>query len=347
MTRQPLVPTDIANRLVGSALSESSNHEAAYILGIKSRTADRIVKKYYETGSVVQHSGSRRKPIVTAWMRRYMIDLAKKNRRMKFKDIGKQLNPKISASLGWRILKAAGFARKKARKVIYLTEEQKKKRIEWARKFEDWGSEDWAWVIWSDKVYVVLGDRKHTVFVMRNPQEEFPKDCVIPKFKQSNLRIMAWSCIMKGKKGPLVVLDYPGGRGGGMTAVRYQEQVLEKVVHHFHQEANEERGWVSFEQDGAPLHTVKSTIKWLERNLVETMPQPAGSPDIVPIEALWHTLKKIIRAHSHIPTTLNKLKITVSKAWNKIPLEEIDKHLATMNERVQAVMAADWGHTKY
>ena len=145
-----------------------------------------------------------------------------------------------------------------------MTEEQKEKRVEWTKKFEDWSSEDWAQVIWSDEVYVVLGDQKGSVFVTRNLQEEFHKDCVIPKFKQSNLQIMAWSCIMKGKKGPVVVLDYLGGQEGGMTAARYQEQVLEKVVHDFYQEASEERGWVSFEQDGAPLHTAKSTIKWLD-----------------------------------------------------------------------------------
>jgi hypothetical protein len=64
-----------------------------------------------------------------------VIDLAKKNHHMKFEDIGKQLNPKISASSVQRILKEVGFARRKARKVIYLTEGQKEKRVEWARKF--------------------------------------------------------------------------------------------------------------------------------------------------------------------------------------------------------------------
>ena len=97
---------------------------------------------------------------------------------------------------------------------------------------------------------------------------------------------MAWSYIMKCKKGSLVVLDYLGGQGGGVTAVRYQEQVLEKMVHDFFQKASEKRGWVLFEQDGAPSHTVKSTIKWLEKNLVETMPQHVGSLDVVPIKAL-------------------------------------------------------------
>jgi len=37
-----------------------------------------------------------------------------------------------------------------------------------------------------------------------------------------------------------------------MTVVRYQEQVLAKMVHDCYQEASEERGWVLFEQDGAP-----------------------------------------------------------------------------------------------
>jgi hypothetical protein len=76
-----------------------------------------------------------------------VIDLAEKNCCMKFKDIGKQFNPKISASSVQRILKEAGFARRMASKVIYLTEEQKEKRVKWARKFEDWGSEDWAQII--------------------------------------------------------------------------------------------------------------------------------------------------------------------------------------------------------
>lgn len=92
----------------------------------------------------------------------------------------------------------------------------------------------------------------------------------------------------------MVVLEYPGGRGGGMTAVRYQEQVLEKVLHDFYMEMTEERGQVLFQQDGAPSHTAKSTCHWLELNDIEQMPHPSGSPDLNPIEPLWHTFKQLI-----------------------------------------------------
>ena len=143
------------------------------------------------------------------------------------------------------------------------------------------------------------------------------------------------------------MLEYPGGCGGGMTAARYQKQVLEKLVHDFYMEASEERGWVLFEQDGAPSHRAKSTINWLKRNSVETMPHPAASPDVVPIEPLWHNLKEHIRAWSHIPTTLDELKSAVYEAWDQLTVEDVDRHAKTMEEQVRAVLQANRGHMKY
>lgn len=56
---------------------------------------------------------------------------------------------------------------------------------------------------------------------------------------------------MKGRKVPLVVLEYPGGPGGGSNGARYKTQVLEKVLKGFYAEMREERGDILFMQDGA------------------------------------------------------------------------------------------------
>ena len=61
-------------------------------------------------------------------------------------------------------------------------------------------------------------------------------------------------CIMKGRKGPLVVLEYPGGKGGGMNTDRYREQVLEGVLKDFYKQMDAERDGVIFQQDGAMSH---------------------------------------------------------------------------------------------
>lgn len=107
---------------------------------------------------------------------------------------------------------------------------------------------------------MVLGDWAGSVWVTKTADEEFDEACVVPKFKQSNIWIMCWLCIMKDKKVPILILKYPGGQGGGMTAKKYQEQVLEPVVIDFYRKAFEEREFVLFEQDGAQSHMAKSTI---------------------------------------------------------------------------------------
>jgi hypothetical protein len=56
--------------------------------------------------------------------------------------------------------------------------------------------------------------------------EVWNEDCLVPKFQQSPICVMMWGCIAYGHKGPLIVLEYPGGKGGGMTTLRYQQQVL-------------------------------------------------------------------------------------------------------------------------
>ena len=137
------------------------------------------------------------------------------------------MEPKLSASTVRRILTESGYRRQVACRWPFLTGLQKKKRREWARLVKGF---DWSLVIFSDECYVYLDDQMGCIYVTRCADEEFEEDCLIPTFTQSHVRLMIWGCIMKGRRGPLVVLEYPGGRGGGMTAERYQEQVLEETL---------------------------------------------------------------------------------------------------------------------
>src|ERR1700677_2109768 len=60
---------------------------------------------------------------------------------------------------------------------------------------------------------------------------------------------------MKGKKGPLVVLEY--WLRGGMNLERYQKQVLDTHLFDPHQQMSKEKGLVLFQQDGAPSKTTQ------------------------------------------------------------------------------------------
>ena len=206
---------------------------------------------------------------------------------------------------------------------------------------------DWAKVIWSDECYVYIGDNHGKIYVTRCADEVLNEDCLVPTFKQSSVRVMVWACIMKGRKGPLIVLEYPGGKGGGMNSARYKDQVLDGVLASFHAEVIGEMGKVYFQQDGAASQHSKLMQKWFLSAGIPLLYHPPSSPDLNPIEPVWHELKKVLHALPYPPTSVDKLCHAVRDAWDSLPISDIDKHIDTMQERVQDILAAKGGHTQF
>jgi hypothetical protein len=116
---------------------------------------------------------------------------------------------------------------------------------------------------------------------------------------------------MRGRKGLLVVLEYPGGKGGGMNTAWYQEQVLDGVLRDFYTQVSAPRRRVIFQQDGAPSHKSKGTKQWFEQTGIPLLFHPTSSLDLSPIEPVWHELKHIICALPHPPNTVEQLQAAV------------------------------------
>jgi hypothetical protein len=129
---------------------------------------------------------------------------------------------------------------------------------------------------------------------------------------------------MKGRKGPLVVLEYPGGQGGGMNSARYQEQVLEGALKDFYHQVSKEESGIEFQQDGAASHRSKSTMKWFHQNQISLFNHPPRSPDLSPIEPVWLELKKCLQALPYLPTTVPQLIQAVKDIWDELPISDID-----------------------
>jgi transposase len=132
-----------------------------------------------------------------------------------------------------------------------------------------------------------------------------------------------------------------------MTSQKYISQVLEAHLGTFYNQMKEERPEIMFQQDGAPSHTSKLTKRWLADHRISLFLHPPSSPDVNPIESVWHKLKKIIQALPHPPTSVLKLIKAVQDAWDALEIPDIDKYVDTMSERVQAVLDANGGHTRF
>jgi Transposase len=266
------------------------------------------------------------------------------NRRRPLADIGNDIEPPISRKSVAKVLDGYGLHRRVGRKVPFLKKAQKRARLAWAREMRNMNEEGWMDVIWSDESYVHLDDKNGRIYVTCTADKEFKDECLILTFKQSNIWLMVWGCIAHGWKGPLVILEYPGGKGGGMTAQQYQEQVLDGVLEDSLREIRAKRPGIRFQQDGASCHKAKSTHRWFSDRKIPLFPHPA---DLSPIEPVWHELKKRIREHRPIPTTFESLKKVVMEEWENLDVADINRHTSKMIERVDAVRKAKGGHTKF
>lgn len=104
------------------------------------------------------------------------------------------------------------------------------------------------------------------------------------------------------------------------------------------------RKWV-FQHDNDPKHTSNLVKQFLATKKINVMEWPAMSPDLNPIEQIWGELKKMVKGRN--PRNINTLKVIIEEEWNAITPALCDKYVQTMKSRLQAVIDANGGHTKY
>ena len=259
---------DNKNQFIGAVSGGQSVRSAAKKYGICKSTAQNIWTKWKKKGSTENLPRTGRPKKTTECMERSIIRESLANRQKPFCEIANAASPRISTSTIRNVLRQKGYHRHVAKKLPYLTQAHKRARLAWAQICKAFTVRNWQKKIWSDECYVYLGDNRGRIFITRRPGEKFRDDCCVAKFTQSSVRVMVWACIMKGRKGPLIVLEYPGGLWGRMNSAWYQQQVLDGALKDFYHQVSKEESRVEFQQDGVASHCSKSTMMWFHQNQI-------------------------------------------------------------------------------
>lgn len=178
-----------------------------------------------------------------------------------------------------------------------------------------------------------------TSYVRRRPTEAFLPECISPTVKHGGGSIMIWGCMTAQGVGEVHLCE---GRMNGARYIDMLEEVLEPSIVQFYNIDSED---YYFQQDNAPCHKARLVIRWFDENRVKLLDWPAQSPDLSPIENLWHILKERVRKHNN--TSKEALKRTVLQEWASISPEICSKLVATMPQRIANVIKAAGGSIKY
>ena len=101
-----------------------------------------------------------------------------------------------------------------------------------------------------------------------------------------------------------------------------------------------------FMQDNDPKHVALLTQAWLRENEVNWWLTPPESPDINPIENMWHELKEYIRREAK-PHTKDELVAAIISFWNTVDVAKCTKYIRHLRKVVPKVIALEGGPTGY
>jgi transposase len=252
---------------------------------------------------------------------------------MPLKELAEDINLNVSNFTIRRAMKDASINAHPAAVKPFVSARNAKKRVNWCKDKVDWSLNQWKKVLWTDETSLeVQGTGSKRIMVWRRPGQRFEHDCLTPSFKSGRVTVMMWGCFIGKNLGPIVL--FPEGR---IDSKRYCEMLDGNLLPFLRTLPKN----AIFAQDNAPIHTSKYTKLWLEKNGIEAMEWPPQSPDLNPIENVWHELKVALKNRRPRVKSRDELLVAVQEEWENLgEKNSLGNLVKSMRKRCEEVIAS-------
>ena len=212
--------------------------------------------------------------------------------------------------------------------------------MNFTEKYKNWTVEDWKRVWWSDETKINRLGSDGKRYVWKQAREGLNDRLIQETVKFGGENLMMWGCMEWEGVGYACKID---GKMDGELYEAILEDELMNTLDYYDQNLED----IIFQHDNDSKHTCKRVKKWIQDCGMEVLDWPAQSPDLNPIEHLWHYLKRRLMEYEDQAGGINELWRRTEVEWEKIPKEECQKLIESMPRRIAAVIRAKGGYTKY
>lgn len=338
------IPTSVRDEIVSLATQGQSTREIAAKLNLSHMTVSRIREIHLPftpkpaAGRPVCLTSSQKRLAV-----RYITTGQAKTAQKAAALLHQATNKAVSGETIRRVLKAAGLKAKKKQKKPRLLPQHRQQRMDFARKYQHWTTEDWRRVVWSDETKINRIGSDGVKWAWTRPNQPLVDTAVEPTVKFGGGSLMLWGCMTSRGIGEACKIE------GSMDAALYTEILNDHLLGTLRTQRLKSGGnrGIIFQQDNDPKHTSRLAQKWFQDHHIEVLDWPAQSADLNPIEHLWTHLKHRVADYAEQPNSIAELWDRVQVQWHKIPVATCLNLIDSMPRRIAAVLKAKGGNTKY
>lgn len=255
-----------------------------------------------------------------------------------------------------RYLNRLGYSYFSARRKGILSEKDKQLRLQFARRMkrevsrneEFWTNEISFYmdcVSFVHKYNPQSGAASNKARVWRKREEGLEITAKGSKELAGGRRLHVAVAIAYGKG---VILKVPYEK---MTGDFFAQFIREHFNITFAEAGPKTNGRRLFIMDNDPCQTSQAAKSALEEIEAEFHEIPARSPDLNPIENIFHLVKRFLEneaiSKNITRESFEEFKVRVLRALQSIPIHTIDKTILSMNERIRSIIACKGIRTKY
>ncbi|GFX54210.1 transposable element Tcb2 transposase [Trichonephila clavipes] len=213
-------------------------------------------------------------------------------------------NVSVSAQTVRNALHSAGLKARTPGRKPYISEVNRKRRLEFAMKYKNKPMDFWKKVIFSDEskfeIFTPTSIRK----IWRKNKTALEHKNVLSTLKYGGEDVMVWGCVAHSGEGNLAFID------NKMNALAYIDVLRHNLLDSAKKLSMENT--FLFQKDNDPKHTAIVTKTWLLYHAPRRLETPPQSTDLNPIENLW----------MHLDTEVREKNVT-SKENLKEKLQEV------------------------